>query len=227
MVNIYVNTLSNLIKHTFFHTDMLQWVKSFLDAMSVKPIMFLTTDKSLPRLQLLRNHRGRRSRMMGVDGSGRFRAIVAVYTFMDGAHGQLPERVHSFLFSALHGTTADRYQASVDTFNSDRGLDLSSMTEEDLDYALADEVVQMWEDGGVTCVGISLASVLLAAMSKTFPRYSLKTAWRCLDVWHARALPKRQLLFRQPCLLYMDSACWPTGCCHGSAAVFHRFASRQ
>jgi hypothetical protein len=104
-------------------------------------------------------------------------------------HGAIQERVRLFLLSALRGSTAERYQDAVSDFSSRRAIDLDLLTEEQIDFSLADEVVELWELGDGTMSGIGTASLLLAAVSKCYPRHSYKTAWRCLDVWRVRTPP--------------------------------------
>jgi hypothetical protein len=76
-----------------FYTDMLSWVKVFLEAVilllhqcrfeapTVKPTMLLTTDKSLPRSNLLCNLRKRHRKLVGIDDRGHFcTTVAAIYT---------------------------------------------------------------------------------------------------------------------------------------------------
>jgi integrase len=109
------------------------------------------------------------------------------------ARGSIVERVSSFLHSGLRGENAARYRDAVDGFRSElrrRGLDLEALDECQLDYLLADHIIDMYEKFESTR-GIGLAAMLLAAMSKRRPRHRYKVAWKCLDVWRTRTPPRQ------------------------------------
>ena len=100
-------------------------------------------------------------------------------------------KVSSFLVSALQPTTVDRYARCIDDFSSEleaRGVRLGSVSEEELDWLLAEKVVDLFEEEG-GAVGIGQASSLLSAFSKVFPRHRYRTAWKALEVWRTRRPP--------------------------------------
>ena len=67
---------------------------------------------------------------------------------------------------------------------------MDSLTEEELDYAVAEYVIDLYErSDGVE--GIGAAGTLLACLARVRPRLRLKTAWRCIDVWRTRCPPKQ------------------------------------
>ena len=83
--------------------------------------------------------------------------------------------------------------AALDAFRSDglgASVDLDDLSEEDLDYAIAEYIIDLYEcSDGVD--GIGAAGTLLACLARIRPRLRLKTAWRCLDVWRTRCPPKQ------------------------------------
>ena len=80
--------------------------------------------------------------------------------------------------SALKPVTTDRYAAALCDFSSDLealGYGIHELTEEELDWFLAERVVDMFEEsGGVD--GLGTASTLLAAFAKANPRHHYRTA---------------------------------------------------
>ena len=87
--------------------------------------------------------------------------------------------------------TEEKYSAALAAFSSElaaRGLSLGAMAAADVDWALAEAVVDRFEeDDGHS--GIGAACTLVAAVSRAFPQASLRTAWRALDVWRKRRPP--------------------------------------
>ena len=95
------------------------------------------------------------------------------------ARGSILGRVSSFLLSGLRGANAARYKDAVDGFRSDllrRDIDLEALDENQLDYLLADHVIDMYEKFE-SARGIGLAAMLLAAMSKRRRRHRYKVVW--------------------------------------------------
>jgi hypothetical protein len=62
---------------------------------------------------------------------------------------------------------------------------MSDLSEAQLDYALADEVVELFE-AHEGAQGVARAMQLVAAASKLQPRHRYKTAWSALEVWKRR-----------------------------------------
>ena len=111
--------------------------------------------------------------------------------------GQVRERVAAFLVSALRGANSERYQQCVAAFRSDlasQGLDYWALGEEQLDYALADHVIDLYERHRDS-TGLAEAGLLIAACSKVRPSHRYKTAWRVLDVWRVRCPAKQAPTF--------------------------------
>jgi integrase len=109
--------------------------------------------------------------------------------------GQRRGRIASFLLSSLTGTTQDRYLAARTAFSNDLadlGLDMHDLDEHELDWLLAERVVDIYEDTD-GAVGLGTAATLVAAVSKANPRDCYKTAWKALDVWRARRPPSQAL----------------------------------
>jgi hypothetical protein len=106
------------------------------------------------------------------------------------------------LISSLRGRGPLRYQEAINAFAISIGQTadgLATLPEEEVDWALADYVVGLYEkEGGLS--GLGLAGTTVAAMSKTHPRHHYRTAWKCLDVWRVKrppqqapAIPRRML----------------------------------
>ena len=89
--------------------------------------------------------------------------------------------------------TQHRYEVALATFNSDlraRGLSMFDLSEDELDWVLADTVLRMYE--ATECVeGLARAAVLVAAVSKALPRTTLKCSLKMLDVWRRRHPPQQ------------------------------------
>jgi integrase len=112
---------------------------------------------------------------------------------VDGVSGQVVDRVAAFLLSSLRGQTPEKYQTALDAFNCElasAGLDMSTATEEQLDYMLADHIIDVFEEHG-TSEGLGRAALTIAACSRVRPRHKYKTAFKVMDVWRVRC-PARQ-----------------------------------
>ena len=105
--------------------------------------------------------------------------------------GRRRGRIITFLMSALKPVTIQRYAAAISDFSSDPealGLGVGQLTEEELDWFLAERVVDLFEEsGGVE--GSGTASTLLALFAKANPRHRYRAAWKALDVWRTRWPP--------------------------------------
>jgi hypothetical protein len=120
-------------------------------------------------------------------------------------------RVTSFLLTSLR-KAGGRYEVAIESFNSEvlkaRGCPFDSLPEEDQDFTLADRVVELFERTQ-TAEGLAAAATLVAAMSKTHPRCSYKTAWKSLDVWRTRCPPRQAPAM--PHVLAMACVSWLVG----------------
>ena len=97
------------------------------------------------------------------------------------------------MHSALRGENAARYHSAVSGFKSElsrTGYVLEGLSETELDYHLADHIIDFYEQFQ-TAEGIGKAALLLAAMSKRRPRHRYMVAWKCLDVWRTRVPPRQ------------------------------------
>ena len=103
-------------------------------------------------------------------------------------------RIVSFLLSALK-VSSGRYSAAIADFNSDllarRGMTWAALAPEEQDWALADRVVDLFEEAGDGMTGYARAAVLVASMAKCNPARSYRTAWKTLDVWRQRVPPRQ------------------------------------
>ena len=128
----------------------------------------------------------------------------------DGRILEARRQVDDFLLSALKGNTNKRYLIAASAFLDDLaagGMTVSAMSEEDLDYALAEHIVECFHEFN-GAEGIGHAGLLLAAMSKLKPRHKYRVAWRALDVWRQRAPPNQAPAFPQD--LAMAVVSWLT-----------------
>jgi len=70
------------------------------------------------------------------------------------------------------------------------GQDLRTMGEDEVDWALAEYVLDLYEkDFSVKHFG--LGALTIAAVAKAFPRHRLKAAWKVLDVWRVKHPPRQ------------------------------------
>jgi len=102
------------------------------------------------------------------------------------------ERVEDFLLTSLRGTGADRYRDAISVLEVDlraRGFELADLSEEEADWLVADVLADRFEASEVSRAGIGLAGLALAALSRTHPRWRLKTCWKALDVWRTAVPP--------------------------------------
>ena len=100
------------------------------------------------------------------------------------------EKVRNLLFSGLR-SAAPRYEMLIAEFEADlawSGLALEALGEEELDWILAERVVDAYEASLLT-EGLTRVGYLLSALSKAFPRHRYRTAWKALDVWKVRCPP--------------------------------------
>jgi len=100
-------------------------------------------------------------------------------------------RVVAFLSSSLKITTQAMYQRELEYFSNEmvsRGVDWTSLREEDLDWTIADFLVERYES---TCSsqGLASAASLVAAIVKRNPRIRLTVSWKCLDLWRQKHPP--------------------------------------
>ena len=105
--------------------------------------------------------------------------------------GRRRGRITTFLMSALQPATTDRYAAALRDLSNDMeelGTGVYELTEEELDWFLAERVVDLFEESG-GLEGLGAASTLLAAFAKANPRHHYRTAWKALDVWRTRRPP--------------------------------------
>jgi hypothetical protein len=98
-------------------------------------------------------------------------------------------KVESFLCSALAPATQILYSDLASSFDAvlwkARGEDTTTMTESEIDYALADEVVDLFTLHEGT-QGVAKALQLVAAVAKYHPRHRYSTAFSALEVWRRR-----------------------------------------
>lgn len=86
-----------------------------------------------------------------------------------------------------------------------KGLDLEGLSDEQLDWLLAEKVVDYYEDS-LSSVGLAQASYMVAAFAKAFPRASFSCAFKALDVWRKRHPPAQAAAF--PPALALGLATW-------------------
>ena len=71
-----------------------------------------------------------------------------------------------------------------------RGVAWQELPEAELDWWLAEHVLEFFEAGeGDGRSGLAAAACLIAAVSKQSPRAHFRTAWKMLDVWRQRVPP--------------------------------------
>ena len=120
--------------------------------------------------------------------SGNVCPAIAVVT-----SGQPLGRRESFLCSALAPAAQLLYNRLASEFDDQlraaTGVDASTMDECMIDYALADEVIDLYaaHDG---MHGIARALQLVAAMAKRHPRHRYTTAFATLDVFGVDDAPR-------------------------------------
>ena len=87
-----------------------------------------------------------------------------------------------------------RYRAAIVDFNNElevRGSDPEAIGHEEMDWLLAEQIVE-WHDASYeTALGLSRGAFLIAAYSKHRPQARFRVAWKALDVWRVR-VPARQ-----------------------------------
>ena len=116
---------------------------------------------------------------------------------MDGQiadHG----RVISFLLSALRGTGADRYSQAVFDYSNDmalRGVMVGEVADQELDWMLAEQLIDWFEASDCTAAGLARGAILVAAFTKYRPHARFKVAWKTLDIWRTRAPPLQAQAF--------------------------------
>ena len=123
--------------------------------------------------------------------------------------GQNRGKVTSFLLSSLRGTGAVKYTDAIDSFKAEllaRNIDFDDLTEEEIDWILAEKVVDLFEDGDSGAHGLGQAATLISALQKVNPRHKYKVSWRALDVWRFRCPPQQAPAF--PPELAMACVVW-------------------
>lgn len=101
-------------------------------------------------------------------------------------------KVTSFLLSALRGNGKEKYEEAVEDFSRElsvRGICLGDVPSEELDWLLAEKIVELFEEGDETTMNLAKGGLLVAAMSKMRPHEKFRVAWKTLDVWRQRAPP--------------------------------------
>ena len=107
-------------------------------------------------------------------------------------------KVVSYLLSALRGDTPERYQAAIADFSIElrgRGFCLEEVEAEELDWLLAEKVVDLVEAADDSSVGLGRAGLLIAAVSKARPHAKFRVAWKALDVWRTKQPPQQAAAF--------------------------------
>ena len=123
--------------------------------------------------------------------------------------GQDRGKVITFLLSSLRGTGAEKYSEAIDSFKAElraRFIDFDELTEEEIDWLLAERVVDFFEDGETGAQGLGQAATLISALQKVNPRHKYKVSWKALDVWRTRCPPHQAPAF--PPELAMACAVW-------------------
>ena len=117
--------------------------------------------------------------------------------------GPGPSRVQDFLLTTLQICTQQRYRGALESLETrladSEGLSLDDLDEEELDYWVADWMVEQAEAGfGAASGGTddgplhrSFFGAVLSSLSRTRPRLRLKVSWKVYDVW-GQKLPIRQ-----------------------------------
>lgn len=122
---------------------------------------------------------------------GRVMLTVVSGQAMLGVAEDVQQRVRSFLFSSLRGANASRYHQALAMFDHElkmRCATLWDLSDEMLDYALADHLLDLHEAAGDSS-GLGHAGTLVAAVAKAKPPAHLKVAWRVLGAWRMRVPP--------------------------------------
>jgi hypothetical protein len=104
-----------------------------------------------------------------------------------------PWASHYFVYELLEKYYSRELFYEVTLFKSElqtRGLSLGSLTEERLDWILADYPVE-WHDTQDSSSGLSGAAALVASLTKLKPRHKYSISWKVLDVWRTRHPPKQ------------------------------------
>ena len=107
-------------------------------------------------------------------------------------------RVVCFLLSALRGTGSDRYTQAVEDYNNDmalRGIAVADVDDQELDWMLAEQVIDWFEASEGTAAGLAKGAVIIAVFSKYRPHARFKVSWKSLDIWRARAPPQQAQAF--------------------------------
>jgi integrase len=107
-------------------------------------------------------------------------------------------RVSDFLVSSLRGKGPTRYREAVEAFYTSLSLTqvaLDHLDEEELDWSLADYLVELYESNNKGAAGLGLAGTTVAALSKMNPRHHYKASWKVLDIWRQANPPKQAPAF--------------------------------
>lgn len=111
--------------------------------------------------------------------------------------GRVLWRVGDFLLASLRGQNATKYLQALEMFQRElrgRGRELTEMTEEEVDYALADHLIDLHEAYN-DASRLGHAGLLVAAVGKVLPRLRLKVSWKVLDAWRVRVPPRQAPTF--------------------------------
>ena len=107
-------------------------------------------------------------------------------------------RVVCFLLSALRGAGSDRYTQAVEDYSNDmalRGVAVADVEDQELDWMLAEQIIDWFEASEGAATGLAKGAVLIAAFSKCRPHARFKVAWKSLDIWRTRAPPQQAQAF--------------------------------
>ena len=127
---------------------------------------------------------------------------------MDGQiadHG----RVISFLLSASRGTDTDRYSQAVLDYSNDmalRGVMVGEVADQELDWMLAEQLIDWFEDSDCTAAGLARGAILVAAFTKSRPHARFEVAWRTVDTWGAQAPPPQAQAFTDDVAAEFDAS---------------------
>ncbi|CAE8633074.1 unnamed protein product [Polarella glacialis] len=126
-----------------------------------------------------------------------------------GGHGGWTSHWASSDLPALRlRASVDRYKAVISDFSSQlqqRGIVMENCSEEELDYLLAEQVID-WFDKAEGAEGIAKGCTFVAAFIKVNPRHKYKTACRTLDVRRTKVPPIQAPAFAPE--FAMGLACW-------------------